>query len=275
MKYSFTKVLFLAATLLSLGACKKAENKVVLEGGTAPQLSASLPMNSAIPLESRTKNDVAIKFNWTNPDYRFNTGVSSHDVRYVLQFDVPGGGFASSALQERSYSGQLSVSLSQEELNKMLIQMEMPFGEESEFEVRVKSTLGEGAAQQVSNALVYKVTPYVDVAIPLPPTDDLWLVGSATPNDWNNPTTEAQKLTRTSFTTWEITMNFVGGGDYLIIPENGQWKKYSVADKSLPDLWQGGTFGQELPDDIPGPPTAGVYKLELDFVLGRFKLTPQ
>lgn len=273
MKLSFKPILFLMAGVFILTSCEKVENKVVLLGGKAPELSASLPVNSTITLDKRLKDKTAITFNWTNPDYKFNTGVSSQNVRYTLQFDEPGQKFSSPALREKSFSSSLSSDMTHDELNKMLLSMGYPFEVENAFEVRLKSALEGGSAAFYSNALTFNAIPYIDVAVPLPPTDDLWIVGDATPGGWDNPTT--QKLTRTGLTTWEITIDLVGGGHFLIIPENGQWKKYSVADNSLPDLWKGGSFGLELSDDFPAPSTAGTYKIKLDFAKGSFLIIPQ
>lgn len=268
-------MLFLAVAVLSLAACKKVENKVILQGGTAPVLSASLPVNSLIPLNGKTKDQPAIRLNWTNPDYKMNTGPVSMNVSYKLQIDTVGGNFSSPNLQEKAFSGDVDAVLTQGDLNKMLIQAKMPFDEEAAIEMRIVSQLGDGSAPLYSNVLTYKVVPFLDVAVPIPATGELWIVGDATPEGWNNPTTEAQKLTRVDLTKWEITIQLNGGKHFLIIPENGQWKKYSVADNSVDGLWQGGKFGQELSDDFPSPPTSGLYKISLDFVLGTFTVKPQ
>ena len=77
--------LFLTGAFFS---CKKDENKIFYEGGKAPVLTAS--STSAMVLIIANKNNFALKFNWTNPDYQFTTGISSQDVTYTLQFDTTG-----------------------------------------------------------------------------------------------------------------------------------------------------------------------------------------
>lgn len=275
MKYSIKHLLFLTAGILMLAACKKVENKIMFQGGTTPVLTASMPVNSVIPLDGKTKDAPAIKLNWTNPDYKLNTGVSSQNVNYTIQIDKSGAGFSSSKLQEKSFTGDLGTALTQGDLNKMLILLGFPFDEEATFEMRLKSYLGDGSVPLYSNVLTYKAVPFLDVVVPIPTTGELWIVGSATATDWNNPTNDGQKLTRTNLTTWEITIQLIGGQEYLLIPVNGQWNKYSVKDNKVSDLWQGGSFGQEQSDNFPGPPTSGLYKIVVDFVLGKFTVTPQ
>lgn len=68
-KYSIFFSLLLA---LLFGACKKDENKVTFEGGTAPVLTAS---SNTINLAFANADNQAVKLSWTNPEYRFNTGV--------------------------------------------------------------------------------------------------------------------------------------------------------------------------------------------------------
>lgn len=83
-KYS---IIFSILLTLVMVSCKKDENQVMFEGGTAPVLTAS---TSTINLAFANADNQAVKLSWTNPDYRFNTGVSSHDVNYVVEIDIAG-----------------------------------------------------------------------------------------------------------------------------------------------------------------------------------------
>lgn len=108
----------------------------------------------------------------------------------------------------------------------------------------------------------FSVTPYNGTL----PTN-LYIVGDATPGGWNNPVpVPSQQLTRLTSSTWEITLNFVGGKEYLLLPLNGDWgHKYAVPNKTVANLWQGGEFGYDLGDNFPGPPTSGSKKLTVNF----------
>jgi hypothetical protein len=141
--------------------------------------------------------------------------------------------------------------------------------------IRVKSALANNSVVLYSNVLKVVVTPYLDVAVPLPTTGDLFLVGDATAGGWNNPVpVPSQKFTRTSTTTYEITVPLTGGKEYLILPLNGDWgHKYAVPDKTVSGLNAGGDFGFDKNDNFPGPTVSGNYKIVLEFKTGRFTVT--
>ena len=85
--------LLLAGLVINMAfvSCKKDENKIYFEGGTDPVLSAS--STGPFVLNKNDANNFAIRFEWTNPDYIFTTGVSSQNVTYTLQVDLAGGNF--------------------------------------------------------------------------------------------------------------------------------------------------------------------------------------
>ncbi len=93
---------------------------------------------------------------------------------------------------------------------------------------------------------------------------------------WNNPVpTPTQELARLDETTWGGVFEMNSGSHYLLLPENGSWdNKFSVATNTIPGLNEGGDFGFNLPDNIPGPSNAGWYKIIVDFQTGKFKVTP-
>src|SRR6266436_2892588 len=81
---------FILVSLL-FAACKKQISEIQYLGGTTPVLTASstapqvlLPVN---------KDNPAVSFSWTNPNYQFSTGISSQDVSYTLQIDTLGSNF--------------------------------------------------------------------------------------------------------------------------------------------------------------------------------------
>lgn len=115
----------------------------------------------------------------------------------------------------------------------------------------------------------FTVTPYTGTL----PTN-LFMVGDATAGGWNNPVpVPAQQLTRLNSVEWEKTLPLIGGKEFLLLPVNGDWaNKYSVANKSLLNLWMGGDFGYNRPDNFPGPTNSGTYKVSVNFATGKFKV---
>jgi hypothetical protein len=121
----------------------------------------------------------------------------------------------------------------------------------------------------------FTVTPFAN-AVP----DNLFIVGDATAGGWNNPVpVPSQQLTRINSSEFTITMPFIGGKQYLLLPVNGKWDhKFAVADNTITGLSAGGDFGYDLSSNFPGPESDGTYKLTVNFVLGttgQFKLVKQ
>src|SRR5438128_5737676 len=93
---------FLAVTALAVifTACKKDENKITLEGGTAPVLKSSY--TAPVVLTFAGANNTVLRFDWTNPNYKFTTGTSSQDVSYTLEVDTTGANFTNPKIQSVS-----------------------------------------------------------------------------------------------------------------------------------------------------------------------------
>lgn len=113
----------------------------------------------------------------------------------------------------------------------------------------------------------FSVTPYAGVL----PTN-LFIVGDATAGGWNNPVpVPSQQLTRVNSAVWQTTLPLTGGKQYLLLPVNGDWShKFAVANNSVAGLWAGGTFGYDLNDNFPGPPTSGTYTITVNFLSNTF-----
>lgn len=272
---------FSAALLFA--ACEKDENKVVFEGGTNPVLTAS--STAPVVLLKERLNDEAIKFTWTNPDYRFNTGVSSQTVTYILQIDSTGKNFSSSRLQEATYIAELGKTFTVKEFNGFFTKMELQASTEHTVDIRLKATLDNGSVALISNQITLKVTPYLDFAVEPPGTaannyndGNLWVIGDCfgAPN-WTNPLPAPQdvkhKFTRIDIMHYELIIDFVGTGGYKMIQVPGEWSSQYhaiIANTALT-----GEFEKRDADPQFASPGAGRYKIEVNFQTGKYKLTPQ
>jgi hypothetical protein len=254
-------------------SCKKEINSVTYLGGTAPAVTAT----SLAPLVmvKANQNNVWNTFTWTNPNYQFSTGTSSQDVTYTLQFDTTGSNFTNPNIQEIVVSKDLSRAVTIKEINTAMAKLNLLENTPHNMEIRIKSNLTNSSAPLYSNVLKQVITNYLDVAVPLPTTGDLYLVGDATAGGWNNPVpVPTQKFTKTNNTTYEITVALTGGKEYLLLPLNGDWgHKYAVANKTVAGLNAGGDFGFDLGDNFPGPSASGNYKIVVDFKIGKFTVT--
>ena len=268
-------IIFFSAVIIT--ACKKEENKVFFKGGTAPVLSPS--STADLVLLRDNADNPAFVFSWTNPDYRLTTGISSQDVTYILQVDTAGKNFTSSNFQELSIARELRKVMTVKELNGILTRLFLNENQVYNVEFRIKAALANGIAVPLySNVVKIKVTPYLDVAIPVPTTNVLYITGDASPSSWTNDPPAAQKLIRVSLTEYNITMSFVPGKAYKFLSTLTRWqpqyglKSGSGGSASSGDLGlndNSPTYGSD-PDAIPTPAAAGNYKITLNFRSGKY-----
>jgi hypothetical protein len=259
-------------------SCKKDEKINYFEGGVAPVLLSSMATNSVLPLSDATKDDVLFTLSWTNPNYKFSTGVSSQNVIYALEIDSAGKNFSSSKKKvvtpDPAYT--LSQSLKVGELNDYLLNV-LKFNTTTvqTLEIRLKASLINNTGVLYSNAIQYKTTAYpLPPKIAVPASGRLFMIGDATPGGWPNPVPEpSQEFTRVDATTFELTLALNGGKSYLLLPVNGSWSaKYggiganNTNNVDADDFKPGG-------GDLKAPAASGNYKITVDFQAGRFTLT--
>lgn len=265
------RLLVFLSFLLVFVACRKDENKIYYQGGTAPTLTAKT--TGSTTLLQASESQPFLTLNWTNPDYRFTTGISSQDVSYLLQIDTVGANFSSPVRQEISIAKELGTTFTVKEFNTILTKMNLNENVPHNLEMRLKSTLVNGSVPLTSNKVTLTVIPYLDVAVPIPANGNLWIVGNATANGWDNPLKApydvTQKFTRVSPSLYELTLDMPGGGNYKLLQDNGVWgTQYHMLAGGT---WESGDF--EKKDSDPGfigPPSAGRYKITVNFKTGKY-----
>ena len=270
--FLFTTMLFVA-----LIGCKKEENQIFYEGGTNPVLSAS--STAAMVLLPANQNNTAIKFSWTNPDYKFTTGVSSQDVNYILQVDTTGANFTNPNIQEVAIAKSLDITFTVKDLNTILTKLNVVENITHNIEFRIKASLVNGNVPLYSNVIKIVITPYLDVAIPISTTGDLYITGDATPSGWTNNPPVAQKCTKVSNTLYTISMSFVPGKQYKFLTTLNAWQpqyglKAGTGGGSGGDLGLNNNtpqYGSD-PDGIPTPATAGNYTVTINFKTGKYSV---
>lgn len=273
--------LIVFASLLVAASCEKVENKIYLESGKDPVLTLSA---TNVSLEPGNETKEALRLNWTNPDYMFTTGVSSHDVTYTIEIDVEGGKFESANKGEIVVAKELSKVFTVAELNSFLgntMKLQTEPRKTYVLEVRVVASIGS-AAKKYSSVLKFTTSPFNPPPKVEPPgtpannynDGELWIVGDASPNGWANPL-QAQylashKFTRLSKTKYELTITLPGGGGYKLIQKDGVW---ATQYHMTVGTWAGGEFEKKDSDpQFPGPPAAGSYKITVDFQLGTYSV---
>src|SRR6476659_956605 len=112
--------IFLSALLFFvIWSCKKDEHKIYYEAGTPPVLSSSPTVT--IPLSFATKDQEAIRLNWTNPEYKFTTGIISQNLSYQLEIDTTGSNFTNPQRKVIAISNDLALTISQNDFNDYLL----------------------------------------------------------------------------------------------------------------------------------------------------------
>lgn len=270
--FILSSVLFTA-----LWSCKKDEYKNYLEGGVAPMLTASV--NGTIPLSFANQANEAITLSWTNPNYKFTTGISSQDVNYLIEIDTTGANFTNPNKQTFSINKEVSRSFTTAQFNDYLLnQLVLKPGMPHNIEIRVKSGLGTiNAASLTSNVLKFTVTPYaIPPKVAPPASGRLFIVGNATPGGWNNPVpVPSQEFTKVSETMYEIVVPMNGGLSYLLLPVNGSWDaKFGGMNNNNGNNVNGDDF-KAGGADLLAPAANGNYKIVVDFQRGKFTVNPQ
>jgi len=258
-------------TALVLLSCKKDENQVFYNGGTAPVLKAS--STAPLVLTVINKDQTAISFNWTNPNYEFNTGISSQDVFYTLQIDTTGSNFTNPKKSEIAISKDLATSLTVKDLNTKLLAMGLLEDVPHNVEVRIKSALINNSAVLYSNVIKIVMTPYLDVVYPVPAK--LFITGSATPAGWQcgcgEPDLLSQKFTKVSSSKFELTVTLSANNSYLLLPVYGSWSaKYGGTGANNNSNNVTGDDFKPNGSDLKAPATTKAYKITVDFKTGKF-----
>lgn len=272
------QLLFSSLLLLTICACEKAENKVFFEGGTPPSLSSS---TTNVVLEPGLESQPAVAFRWTNPDFKFTTGLSSQDVTYTFEMDTLGANFGSSIKYSTVVSKDLAKSYTVAELNGILgntMVLQLDPRRQYTLQVRIIASIGT-SVKLPSNVISFTTTPFAPPPKVTPPSSGtLYITGSATAGNWmsaGDPELVSQKFTRLSNTLYQITVALIGKQSYTFVPVYGDWSnKYSIAKKNDPNEVNGGDF-QVGGEDILAPDASGNYKITVDFQLGKFTVVKQ
>ena len=279
MKRYLNQIILLTGSAMVLfSSCIKEQSTVVFEGGTAPLLTSTA--TDSIPLPASDTTATAVTFNWTNPGYTFNNGISSLDVNYYLEVDTVGDNFTHPV--QYGISSSLSQTFSVAQFNAILTNtLLLDTGVTHNIQIRVVSYLtplssgSPNAAVLYSDTLNYKVVAYLPPpAVPQLPVA-LWITGNATADGWMTaaqPATIAgQQMTEVSPTLWTITMPLIGGEQFLLVPANNWTNKYATSDGS--ETGSGGTFAYNASNNFIGPTNSGTYTITFNFQTGTFTIT--
>ncbi|HEY5463962.1 MAG TPA: SusE domain-containing protein [Hanamia sp.] len=282
MKKYFNKTIIALSGLLLFTACQKTETKLDYAGvATAPVLSSNIADKDTVVLSPSDSLSTALILSWTNPNYVFSNGISSLNVNYTLQIDTVGSNFTNPKIVEISMTSVLGTNFTVGDLNaklgnSLLLQTGVPH----QIALRLESFLNQGSLPLYSNVLTYVVTPYAPPPVIAPPSSGtLYITGGATPDSWmvtgapSSVTSPVnQQLTQISPTLYKITLQLIGGQQFLLVPVAGDWSnKYATANAS--SLPEGGTFAYNAANNFNGPALSGTYTVTVNFQTGVYTIT--
>jgi len=260
-----SKPLFAAFMLLSAAvACSKMTNKYY-PNGNAPTFSSSVSTVAANVSDSL--NNV-IAFSWTDPKY----ATAPNTELYIIQIDSSGQNFAHPTTF--SVSGVLTDSFTAKQINTVVLGLGGAFLVPYTIEARLVSSYANNNEQLMSNTITVQVTPYKTPPKVLPPTGQLFLVGSATQGGWSNPVpVPTQVFEEVDSVDYAGVFNLIGGSAYLVLPENGSWSNKYATNDATPAA-TGGTFDYNASNNFTGPVNSGWYTIWLNFQTGTVTVSP-
>lgn len=271
-------LLLLCLPAAVLTSCKRQIENVYYQGGTKPVLTGSV---ADVRLEAGEESNLAIKFSWTNPEYKISSGANSHDVNYALELDTAGANFGSSRKQTISIAKDLSKSYTVGELNALLgnvMLLQLSPRRVYNMEARVSATMAGGVAKLTSDVFAFTVKPFPPPPkVPVPSAGNLWITGDAVASNWANPLgsfAATHRFTQISPTEYQLIITMKATGGYKLIQTAGNWSDSYHMITGGTGL--SGTFELgDLNPAFPSPGVAGSYKLTFNFQLGTYTVVKQ
>lgn len=203
----YFRTAFFAAILLMISSCEKYDEfKIQM----AESLALTATKNEVVLTQKEAAN-AAMVFTWTTGT---NNG-SGASISYKLQIDIKGNNFANPVSFEMG-KGAYTKTLTNEDLNNYLLNTwNSTAGVATQLSARVVATVSTvPVTTDTSSELHFTATPY------LPVSTTLYLLGSASPNDWDAG--EALPMTPQSDPTIFVYQGTLTSGEMKFITTSGQ-----------------------------------------------------
>lgn len=153
MNIHLNRLVILSLVALSLFACEKDEDRVVVRQGTPAALTASA---STLVLDRTNSGADALTFTATPSNYGFNAAVT-----YTLELAKKGSNFSDSVAVALGNAREKKFTVA--EFNNLLNQLELQPDAAGQVEARVRSQVAPSIAPVYSNVVTVTATPYVDI----------------------------------------------------------------------------------------------------------------
>lgn len=192
---------------MAMTSCTDQDYKELDKGSEELKLSASA---TEVTLEESAHASTAVEFSWTTGT---NHGTGNR-ISYTLELAEAGTAFADPYIAREDVLQSYSWNPTVEQLNGILIDRlgarpGIPF----DLEARITATVaGENEPQVATLGMV--VTPYQPV------TEELFIIGSATPNGWSADNSQVMTRTDNGIFTWTGNLT---EGEFKFIIKKGEF----------------------------------------------------
>jgi len=180
-----------------LSSCVKDKENVLLKSSVSSNSMSGLT-SGTIVLSLDNAATTFQTFEWTEPDFGFNTVVT-----YVIQFDKKANNF-SSPIDLVSVTHLTSAKVTVGDINKLMLAANMNPDEAVDLQFRVKSTINAKVAPLYSEVVEAKVTPYATVFPPI------YMTGAAT-GGWGWGQYVYKELKSSAPNVYETVARFLSG----------------------------------------------------------------
>ena len=259
---------FITAAVLFLAGCSKVDPLPYYNNGSPVTVTASKTAVAPAPADSLS---TAVTFTWSSPNYGTDPGT----YKFIIELDSAKKNFANPL--SKTITGATSGSFTAKELNTFLVNRGYAFGTPVTLEARVTSSYSNNNERLYSVPITLTVTPYkVPPKVPLPASGRLFIVGDATTFGWSNDAAPAfppeREFARIDETTWGGIFYLTGSGGYKLLQTQGNWDTqfHMISGGTA----SSGDFEQKNADPTFPSPTAGWYRIILDFQQGKYTVTP-
>jgi len=251
------KSLIVLAVIAGFTSCEDEKDLMFLSPQSEFRILTPATGESVV-LDPATPSNPGLSISWEALDYGTPT-----DVTYEVQVAKNGTDFATPIVVASTTNTYASIN--SEALNGTAIAAGLESDEVGTLDIRVRAYVGNGSEEAFSDTITYSVTPYVTY-----PYLDLYLVGNASQDNWNNNSNNYPLFRDAANENHYSYTGYFNAGSFKLLEVKGQWQ---------PQWGQnGGTLAvNDGTGSDPGTfdiASAGYYTFDVDVAANTYSITP-
>lgn len=242
------------AGLLVLTSCEDSVGPTVNSNEDAPILTSHDGGESYELTEEQAEEEL-FTLSWEAPDFGFQAAIT-----YIIEMDADNSGFENPITVAESDTTSLTMTIG--EMNSILLDEDIPAGEETVLDMRIRAQVSESVDERISDVFSLGFTPYegeVDITIP----EQLFMIGSSV-GSWEWSETDLQMIPVHSkpHLFWKIVWIEAGVDDpgYKFAPEQAWGDDFGYNGEAPEEGVH--AFGSE---NMPEPSESGYYMVVVNY----------